>query len=77
MLAFKTNFGPEPCGLPPILPQVVAERLKRVTAHTSIRNILDFIAKKGFIHELYKWISSFNSDLYYTLVLALGADCVA
>lgn len=27
---------------------------KRVTAHTSIRNILDFIAKKGFIHELYK-----------------------
>ena len=34
---------------------------KRVTAHTSIRNILDFIAKKGFIHELYKWISSFNS----------------
>ena len=34
---------------------------KRVTAHTSIRNILDFIAKKGFIHELYKKISTFNS----------------
>ena len=27
MLEFQTNFGPEPCGLPPILPQVVAERL--------------------------------------------------